>query len=649
MKPIGKIARLKSTKKIGTIISFLLVFFISSLPLKSTTQFNYGEALQKSILFYEAQQAGELPDWNRVPWRGNAAIDDGADVGIDLSGGWFDAGDHVKFGFPMAASATTLAWGGIEYYDAYQNSGQLDALTKNIRWVTDYFLKAFANDTPENYVLYGQVGNAELDHNWWGAAEVVRYQMERPAYKIDTNCPGSDLASETSAALASASILFRKTGDIDYANLLVTKAERLYEFADRYRGAYSDCITAAVPYYKSYSGYQDELVWGAIWLHKAKQAQNYSYGGEYLSKAIAEYQAMSKPYNYTFITDDKSYGVYVLLAKETEDPEYQQRAEAWLDFWSTGYQGEKIQYTPGGLAFLTKWGSLALAANTSFVGFVYSDWLRERGEIAKADRYFNFGVSQINYILGNNPHNRSYLIGYGHNYPQNPHHRTAHGSWTNDSNNPAQSRNLLIGALVGGPDEHDNWQDNRNDWVANEVAIGYNAGFSGALAKMYAEFGGQPTANIVFEPPETEQIYVETDIKKARNQALVTASIINKSAFPARGLENAALRVFYTIDPKYAETVSVSSNNSECFNSSSSPVKVEQNLYYAEISCQGTVIYPGGESQYRKQAEIALNSNANNNDNYGLLDNITSIFARPLEVVNLELRDRQELIWSHKF
>src|SRR5688500_8201219 len=45
-------------------------------PARAAT-FNYGEALQKSILFYEAQQSGVLPAWNRVSWRGNATVNDG--------------------------------------------------------------------------------------------------------------------------------------------------------------------------------------------------------------------------------------------------------------------------------------------------------------------------------------------------------------------------------------------------------------------------------------------------------------------------------------------------------------------------------------------------------------------------------------------
>lgn len=51
--------------------------------------FDYALALQLSTLFYEAQRSGAIPD-AKVPWRGDSALSDGSDNGLDLSGGWYD-------------------------------------------------------------------------------------------------------------------------------------------------------------------------------------------------------------------------------------------------------------------------------------------------------------------------------------------------------------------------------------------------------------------------------------------------------------------------------------------------------------------------------------------------------------------------------
>jgi endoglucanase len=44
------------------------------------------------LYFYEAQRSGRLPTTNRVSWRNDSALNDGSDVGLDLSGGYYDAG-----------------------------------------------------------------------------------------------------------------------------------------------------------------------------------------------------------------------------------------------------------------------------------------------------------------------------------------------------------------------------------------------------------------------------------------------------------------------------------------------------------------------------------------------------------------------------
>ncbi|NEQ23451.1 MAG: hypothetical protein F6K28_30715, partial [Microcoleus sp. SIO2G3] len=442
--------------------------------------FNYGEALEKSILFYEAQRSGDLPATNRVVWRGDSALNDGADVGVDLSGGYYDAGDHVKFGLPMASSMTMLSWGVVEYRDAYEQSGQLPYILDTIKWGTDYIIKA--HTAPNEF--WGQVGLGGPDHAFWGPPENMT--MARPAFKIDAQHPGSDLAGEAAAALAAASIVFRPT-DTTYADLLLDHAIELYNFADTYRGKYSDSIPDAANFYNSYS-YNDELVWGATWIHNAIEATGAT-DTTYLNKAESYYEGL---YNgWTQSWDNKSYGAAILLAQETGEAQYRNDVEGWLNYW-TNTSGAGITYTPGGLAWLDQWGSLRYSANTAFLAGIYSDTVNDPN-----NRYSDFAEGQIDYILGDNPNNRSYMVGFGENSPQNPHHRGSHGSTTNNINDPVNNRNVLVGALVGGPSApNDNaYIDDRTNYVTNEVALDYNAGLTGALARMYGEFGDDAIAS----------------------------------------------------------------------------------------------------------------------------------------------------------
>ena len=58
-------------------------------PLLSRTgdaYYKYGEALQKAILFYKANRLGKLPEDYILPYRAGAAMTDGQDVGLDLTG-----------------------------------------------------------------------------------------------------------------------------------------------------------------------------------------------------------------------------------------------------------------------------------------------------------------------------------------------------------------------------------------------------------------------------------------------------------------------------------------------------------------------------------------------------------------------------------
>lgn len=61
----------------------------------------------------------------------------------DLSGGYYDAGDAIKFHFPKAFSMTMLSWSVIEYSAKYEAAGELNHVKDIIKWGTDYFLKTF--------------------------------------------------------------------------------------------------------------------------------------------------------------------------------------------------------------------------------------------------------------------------------------------------------------------------------------------------------------------------------------------------------------------------------------------------------------------------------------------------------------------------
>jgi len=132
---------------------------------------NYRDALTKSILFFEGQRSGKLPPNQRMSWRRDSGLSDGSAMHVciyqlshyhvfwflflvclfmcecamqvDLVGGYYDAGDNVKFGFPMAFTTTMLSWSVIEFGGLMK--GELQNAREAIRWGTDYLLKATAH------------------------------------------------------------------------------------------------------------------------------------------------------------------------------------------------------------------------------------------------------------------------------------------------------------------------------------------------------------------------------------------------------------------------------------------------------------------------------------------------------------------------
>ncbi|KMT08080.1 hypothetical protein BVRB_6g143330 [Beta vulgaris subsp. vulgaris] len=482
----------------------LLIVF-SILYSVSASKFDYQEALSKSLLYFEAQRSGRLPYNQRVSWRDHSGLTDGLEQGVDLVGGYYDAGDHVKFGLPMAFTVTMLSWGVIEYGQAIQDVGQLEHALESIKWATDYFIKAHTSPN----VLWVEVGDGDTDHYCWQRPEDMT--TSRQAYKIDEAHPGSDVAGETAAAMAAASIVYRKFNP-HYSHLLLHHAQQLFEFGDKYRGKYDESLDVVKSYYASVSGYTDELLWAALWLYKATDNEEYlryvlqnanSFGG--IGWSITE-----------FSWEVKFAGLQIfasmLLANEKHEQhramleEYHSKAKYYLcSCLNKNKNGSNVERTPGGLLYVRQWNNMQYVSSATFLLTIYSDFIRSTNQVLQCpegpvnhEDMFNFAKSQVDYILGSNPMNISYLVGYGSNYPKRVHHRGASivsyrenkgfigctQGYDNWYGRIEENPNVLIGALVGGPDFQDNFTDHRGNYIQTEACTYNTAPLIGVFAKL---------------------------------------------------------------------------------------------------------------------------------------------------------------------
>ncbi|KAL3818654.1 hypothetical protein ACJIZ3_004559 [Penstemon smallii] len=466
--------------------SSILPLLLGLLALKATIicAFDYGEAVNKSLLFFEAQRSGKLPLNQRVKWRGDSGLSDGYEQGVNLVGGYYDAGDHVKFGLPMAFTVTMLSWSAVDFKGELVSLNQMEHILESIKWGTDYFIKA--HDKP-------YVGDGVSDHYCWERAEDMT--TSRTAYKLDPEHPGSDLAGETAAALAAASLAF-KPFDSAYSDLLLVHAKQIFSFADRFRGFYDVSIGNAKQFYTS-TGYYDELLWAATWLYRATN-------DEYYLKYVTDNCVALGGTGWAvkeFSWDNKYAGIQILLSKVLLDG-------AGGAYTSTLQQYQaKADYFTCGLLYVREWNNMQYPSSAAFLIAVYSDYLSKAKGLVKCPNaqlqpqdLLNFAKSQADYILGKNPKSISYLVGYGPSYPVHVHHR---GS-SIDSISVLQSGvgcvegfetwykrvepnpNVICGGLVGGPDINDEFTDDRSNYEQTEPTLSGTAPLVGLFSKLHS-------------------------------------------------------------------------------------------------------------------------------------------------------------------
>ncbi|MDR0984239.1 MAG: glycoside hydrolase family 9 protein [Ruminococcus sp.] len=502
-------------------------------------KYNYAEVLQKSLYFYECQQAGPLPDWNRVEWRADSTMTD------YVLGGWYDAGDNVKFNLPMSYSASMLAWGLYQYPNGVKAVGQYDIYKNNLEFVLDYFVNC---DEGDGTFVY-QVGNGTVDHTWWGPVELVEYgykggdyynRAENGDYLIGND---SAVGSSMAAALAAG---YCALPDSTKRDQYLETAKIFFEIADTTRSDAGYNSSDAQGFYQIGTSTQfwDNLLYAANWLYMATGDQYYlDKCPEYIANLPLMAGTGDVTYGWGMCWDDTSQGALLLYAINTGE-------QKWIDhvkkhivkYW---IENEGVtEINPGGLKYLTTWGCLRHATAVAFTAKVAIDTVL-KGD-SDEERIQDFIMDQINYCLGDNQNNRSYVVGFGEDPPTSPHHRTAHGSWKNDLAVPeGGNRHIIYGALVGGPNQDGTYEDDRGNFINNEIATDYNAGFTALLCGLVEEYGGTCLTNFPEPEVRTPEYYCTVSKSTADSDGIsLLLNYTNHTAWPARVDDNMSFRYY---------------------------------------------------------------------------------------------------------
>lgn len=451
----------------------------------------YGDALKLSLYFFDANQCGA--DDNVLTWRGKChtydaeaslssakglssssvaaikAANGGLDT-VDVSGGYHDAGDHLKFSNTMGYSCTNLAWSYFENPDSYKETGSEDHLLYILKKMCDYFMKVTYLDDSGNVIAFCYMVGDDQDHNIWTAPEVQT--QNRPTYWADASNPSVDASGHMAAALAATSLAFRDK-NADYADTCLKYANALEKFTEKYPKATYEGIGS----YYSCGNIEDKVAWSDLWCAIANN------NGKLPDSYQAQYTPSNGVYNgsiydYWVYSWDKVWGGYSALLYSMDPQKYSAHGSE-LVFDMDQLVGNKNQayYPVGG-----GWGASRYNCAWQMYALTYAKYTSGQ------DKYNEYAQGQMDYLLGNNPANRSYLIGFGDSYPQHIHHRAA---------NPDKdtAKYILYGTLVGGPtDANGSYDDNTNSYSCTEPALDYNGCFALAIAGLYAVYGGSTTA-----------------------------------------------------------------------------------------------------------------------------------------------------------
>ena len=424
----------------------------------------------------------------------------GCDYVLDVTGGWYDAGDHGKY----VVNGGIALWTLQNLYETDAASGapspfadgkvkipeagnDRNDLLDETRWEMEFLL---AMQVPEGKHLKLPVGPlppgdkglvlTEVDASGMAHHKVAdRNWTSLPTAPADDPqprllYPPSTAATLNLAATAAQCARIWRATDPAFAARCLTASERAFKAALRNPEVYApDSFTGS----GSYGDRQlaDEFYWAAAELFVTTGSPAYRDAVTHMTQFTAPLSEPSWGGTAALGTITLATVPNMLTAKEVAAQRALIIAAADRFLAEEKQSGYRIPFA--GTAYV--WGSNGALLNRAMI-------LAQAERLTGAARYRDGVVDAMDYVLGRNPLDQSYVTGFGANPVHNPHHRFwAHSL---DPKMPGPPP----GVLSGGPNSTSMvdtvsstmrgkcvgqrcWTDKTMAFTMNEVAINWNA------------------------------------------------------------------------------------------------------------------------------------------------------------------------------
>lgn len=246
----------------------------------------YSMVRDASLKFLGAQRSGNSESW----FHGPSHMKDGDGK---LTGGWYDAGDHIKgsssMGYTLMAlsvlTATEPALDDDHYaynHNEVEKTDGIPDILREAKYGAEFYLRSFAYADGDVSKMVVGIGDSE-DHNVWLRCD----SMDNYAYAPSRKLLVEDLVPPIAAQIAAGLALLSKTyADYDktFADSCLMVAEKLYELGKSSKDdpfEYSYNVNGGL--YRVSRAY-DDLAVAAIALHYATYEK--SKKKDYLNDAV---------------------------------------------------------------------------------------------------------------------------------------------------------------------------------------------------------------------------------------------------------------------------------------------------------------------------------------------------------------------------